>query len=231
MQLQGFIRNTSSRSGKGKKPPYRLWTSYNAEIHADSGEITKISFGFDKPEVGEGDYVKLEAFDKNGFLEVDQSTIERLDPPKQVAAAGSSSAGTGSGGAAAQGGTSGNGVVADSSQGNFAPAQYGYQTHPTDAKRITFSAAHDRALKTVGLLLQYDALPHSKAKGKGGEAQRYQELIAAIDKLTVKIFNDSLTLRTLDVIADEGIIDVKPQSQLPDDGPGSSNNAPNPLDD
>lgn len=208
MQLKGFIRNTSTRNGKSKKPPYKPWTSYNAEIHSDDGQVTRISFGFDRPDVSEGDYVRLEAFEKNGFLEVDQSTMERLEAPKQATPPPAQTEGSG---------TSGNGVIAGKAKEDFAPQQYGYKTNPEDAKRMTFSASNDRAVQVVQLLLANDALPHSKAKGKGGEAQRYEEIMAAIDKITVKFFNDTLTLRSLEVVADEGVISTKPSSKLPED--------------
>lgn len=213
MQLQGFIRNTGTRSGKGKRPPYRVWTSYNAELHQDDGQKIAISFGFDRPEVGEGDYVKLDAYDKNGFLEVDQSTIERLDAPKQSTPAPAAVAQSGEVNTA----PAAAGSAGDSSAGNYAVRDYNLKTNPEDARRITFAAASDRAVKIVALLLAHDALPHSKAKGKGGEAQRYQELMAAIDKVAVKLFHDAISLRTLDVVADEGVISVKPSSDLPAD--------------
>lgn len=209
MQLQGFVRNTQKRQTPPSKKPGKnfgkSFTVYDAELHADDGSKVGISFGFDQPEVGEGDYVKFDAFDKNGYLQVDQSTIERLEAPAAPVAAQPAAA---SGGAA---------PAADSSSGNYAVKEYGYKTHPEDAKRITYASANTRAIELATLLLAYDALPHSKAKGKGGEAQRYEELMAAVDKITVKLFNDSMSLRTLDVVADEGVISTKPSSDLPAD--------------
>lgn len=206
MQLQGFIRNTVMRQTPPSRKTGKTYTVYDGELHADDGSKVAISFGFDKPDVREGDYVKFDAFEERGFLQVDKTTIQRLDPPKVLPKAATESAPAPA--AAATG---------NSSSGNFAPQEFNRKTNPEDAKRITFAAASDRAVKVVALLLQHDALPHSKAKGKGGEAQRYQELMAAIDKVAVKLYHDAITLRTLDVVADEGIISTKPSSDLPAD--------------
>lgn len=209
MILTGFIQNTSSRSGTGRNG--KKWTAYNAEIRDVDGVVTKLSFGFTRPTVSEGDFVSLDAFDKDGFLTVDESTIQRKDPPKQ-----------------APQGTSGNGVI-DSAQGNYAeekPAQFNRQTNPVDAARMTYNASRDAAIAVVDLLLRNDALVHSKAKNKGGEAQRYAEITAALDKLTVRFYHDAMAQRLLDVVADEGIIDTAPSSQLPED----DETQPNPLD-
>lgn len=211
MQLQGFIRNTQKRSVDSKKTG-KSYTAYDAEIHSDDDKKIAISFGFNKPEVGEGDYVRLTANDKNGYLQVDKSTIERLEPPKQKTVNTPSSASL----VNPPAGTT------DGSVGNYVVQEYNRKTNPEDARRITFAAANDRAIKVVNMLLAQDALPHSKAKGKGGEAQRYQELMAAIDKVTVKMFNDAYTLRTLEVVADEGIISLKASSGLPVDPETSS---------
>lgn len=190
--FKGTIQNTSSRSGT-KRDGKTRWTAYNAEIVGDDGVVTKLSFGFTKPSVSEGDYVTLDAFDKDGFLTVDESTIKRLDPPK--AAAKSEAA----------------------SYSEEPKAQFNRQTNPVDAQRMTYNASRDAAISAVALLLANDALVHSKAKNKGGEAQRYQEITAAIDKMTVRFYHDAMSQRLLDVVADEGIIDVSPSSELPDD--------------
>lgn len=224
MQLQGFIANAQKRKTPPSKKTGKSYTVFDAEIHHDDGTKTQVSFGFDEPEVGPGDYIRCDAFDKNGFLQIDQSTIQRLQPPPAPARVSSppatETARAGSG-ASTDSGTPGNGIIAsaagNSSQGNYAVREYGYKTDPEDAKRMTFASAAGRAIDVVALLLQHDALPHSKAKGKGGEAQRYQEIMAAIDKVTVKYFNDALSLRSLAVIADEGVISVKASSNLPED--------------
>ena len=212
MQLQGYLRNTNTRTTNPSKKTGKTYTIYQGEIHADNGQKFAVEFGFDKPDVTNGDYISLDAFEERGVLKVDQSTIVRREPPKAAAAPQQPA----TGGSNSGGGDSASG---QSSSGNYAPREYGYKTNPEDARRITYAASNDRALKTLDFLVRNDALPHSKAKGKGGEAQRYQEFMAALDKLTVKFFNDAMSLRVLEVVADEGVIDTSPSSTLPEDEP------------
>ena len=41
--------------------------------------------------------------------------------------------------------------------------------------------------------------------------------MAYVDKLTVRLFNDSISTRLLDNVQDEGEVDVKAEGELPDD--------------
>jgi len=66
------------------------------------------------------------------------------------------------------------------------------------------ASARTAALDAIDLLLRNDALPMSAAKTKAGQASRFDEVTAAIDKLTVEYFFDSATGRKLVTVADAG---------------------------
>ena len=69
----------------------------------------------------------------------------------------------------------------------------------------------------VAVLLEHNGLPISGAKSKAGEAQRYEEITEAVDKLTVQYFNDLESFRLFDRVADAGDIDTGADGALPDD--------------
>jgi hypothetical protein len=198
----GYIRNTKSNNGVSKAG--RPWSSYNAEIHTEKG-VQKISFGFDKPTVSEGDYVELEANLNKGFMEVDKSTVKRIDPPKAAAVPAGTKA-----------------VASDAEFKNRVTSDivpdYNRQTNPEDARRMTYAAARSASIELAAVLLANDALPTSKAQNKGGSAKRFNEIVAAVDKLTVKYFHDGLTLRLLETVADTQI-ETAPSSDLPGETP------------
>jgi len=83
-------------------------------------------------------------------------------------------------------------------------------------KSIHYQSSRKDAIEVLKLLTQQDALPLSSAKTKAGEAKRYEEIMALVDKLTVRFFNDAETQRILAVVADEGKIDSD-VGELPDD--------------
>ena len=82
--------------------------------------------------------------------------------------------------------------------------------------RIRYQNARSAAIEVIGLLLQHDALPASAAKTKAGQAKRFDEISAAVDKLTVQYFTDTGTLRLLETVAD-GRIEGPAPAPLPPD--------------
>ena len=85
-----------------------------------------------------------------------------------------------------------------------------------DVRRITFAAARGDAVRLVTALLSEKALPMSTANTKAGVAKRYDEITAMVDKLTVKLFYDTATGRTLESIEDEGKLAAL-EAELPED--------------
>lgn len=188
----GFIRNTNARQSKpGAK---KAWTAYSAEIHALDGKVTKIGFGFDQPSVGFGDYVTLEANEQNGYLQVDQTTIQRLDPPKQEEPK----------------------RLADTAQAASTEGAGPIVNRGADRQEsIVMQHSQEMAIRFLEVLASHDALPFSKAAGKAATAKRFEEFVGSLDKLTVKFYNDSMTTRILATVQDMGVIDTSASSDLP----------------
>jgi hypothetical protein len=84
-------------------------------------------------------------------------------------------------------------------------------------QNIHYQNSRGHAVELVGLLLENDALPKTGAKTAAGVAKRYDEIVEAVDKLTVKFFNDLETFRLFDTVADSGEVDTSADGALPDD--------------
>lgn len=74
----------------------------------------------------------------------------------------------------------------------------------TTQTSIHYQSARNAAISVLEVLVAKDALPISAAKTKAGEAARYEEIMALVDKLTVRYFMDAETHRILESVADEG---------------------------
>jgi hypothetical protein len=72
---------------------------------------------------------------------------------------------------------------------------------------ISYQAARNSALTFVEIAVKLDALPFIQSTGKAGQAKRFAELQALVDKLTVQFFHDTDTLRLLDSVEDAGAED------------------------
>jgi hypothetical protein len=141
---------------------------------------------------------------------VDQSTVQRLEIPVGQAKVEDKK------------------VPAGTNQTADIVPDYNRQTHPEDAQRMTYAAARTAALEMVSVLLQNNALPVSAASNKAGSAKRFDEIAAAVDKLTVKFYHDGLSLRILDTVADTEP-STAPKSDLPSEEPETKES--NPIDD
>lgn len=70
-------------------------------------------------------------------------------------------------------------------------------------------------LRAAALLLEHDGIPMTKASNKAGEAKRFEEIVAVIDKLTVKFYRDAETGRLLETVADMGVVDTSADGPIP----------------
>jgi len=185
MIFKGFVTQIGEKSGRSSKG--KPWTAYSAKIEKDDGtEYDKwVSFGFDKPDIKKGDYVKIttEANDR-GYEQATE--VKKL---KNAPARAGNSAGP----------SGGNGSAPSTTQ-----------------KSIHYQNSRNLAATVLGILNDKDALPLSATKGKAGEVKRYEEIMALIDKLTVRFFYDAETLRILETVVDEGKAAVV-NEDLPDD--------------
>ena len=187
-EYRGFVVKINTKTGQGKRGP---WYLYSLKLEGEDGQEIKdwLSYGFEKPKFKEGDYIKLEASkNEKGYLQVDVDTVKVAKNPP--ARAGGSESSGGSGG---------------SSHGNY------------NKGNVDYNSAVSRAVDMVDLLIKHDALTLSAAKGGGGIEKRRAEIEAVVDKYTVKFFNDIMTRRLLETVADPGAVKTAPDGELPAD--------------
>lgn len=110
-------------------------------------------------------------------------------------------------------------IVSGKEAAPAAPQRTGGGTAPSSntQQNIHYQNSRGHAVELVGLLLENDALPKTGAKTAAGVAKRYDEIVEAVDKLTVKFFNDLETFRLFDTVADSGVVDTSADGALPDD--------------
>jgi hypothetical protein len=189
--VKGFIAKINARNVNTRRGPS---TSYSLRLEREDGtEIDKwFSFGFKKPPVNEGDFVKLTYTENDrGFLDVDELKPLKNGPArsqKESPARGASG-----------GGASG--------------ARSADPKGPT----IHYQNSRTAAIDVVALMLANDALPITEAKTKAGTAKRYEEILALINKITVQFFFDVETLRLTKSVTDAGAV-AKDPGKLPNDG-------------
>ena len=183
--ITGFVEKVFENERTGRTGPYTLY-SFKVQ-DKDTGVVNPLYFncGYNNPGVKEGDYVRFAAVpsthsDKGmdvakGSVKVSTKPPERPDNPAPKAA---------------YGGKKGGG---------------GYQKDPKIQKAISYQSARKDALVLVQLLLENDGLPILGTTGKAAKAKRYEEIVAYVDKLTVRLYNDTDTLRLLESIDDDGI--------------------------
>lgn len=110
-------------------------------------------------------------------------------------------------------------IISQAPEQKSAPAasQGGSAPSGRTQQNIHYQNSRTAAVELVGILLENDALPKTGAKTAAGVAKRYDEITAAVDKLTVKFFNDLETFRLFDTVADAGVVDTSADGPLPDD--------------
>lgn len=201
-EYRGFVVKIHTKTGSGKRGP---WTLYNVKLEGEDGVQLKdlLSYGFEQPKFKEGDYVKLEATrNEKGYLNIDPDSVKVAKNPPARAGGGESGSGQ-------QGGSS--------SRGNYSKGG------------VDWNSAVARSIELVDLLVKHDALTLSPAKGAGGIEKRRVELEACVDKYTVKLYNDVMTLRLLETVQDSGVVDTKADGDLPEKG--EENETPKEEDD
>lgn len=203
MSIIAFVEKINSKSGTNRNgKPYTLYSMKLAD--KDGNELPGwYQLGFDKPVCKEGDYVKLEATPKGNNFDVVKGTVQvSKNPPAKAPTQRSSGGG-------------GGGTPAKTKTSDLFGEIGGYNTED-DIRRMSYSAARHDAVAAVAALLQFDALPMSAAKSKAGQADRFESVTAAIDKLTVQFFFDAATGRKLETVADNAP-DTGFDAPLPED--------------
>lgn len=190
--FKGFVGRINEKTGQGRRGP---WTLYSTKLQDERGEDSSewLSFGFDRPSVKEGDYVKITVEQVEGRDKVTE--VKKLkNPPAR--------AGKPSGGNASNGGST------ESAGGTSKQSSIHYQN------------SRSAALVAVKLLIDAEALELPKAGTKPSQAKRFAIIVAAIDKLTVQYYNDLESMRLLSTVADAGAVSTKPDAPLPEDADG-----------
>ena len=202
----GFVEKIFKNEGTSGKGP---WYAYSFKIASPEGEVDPIYYqlGFNK-EIGfkEGDYISFEADpkdDKSMTLVEGSGKILKNPPARKE----SEQTSKGKGNRGAGGG-------AKVTKSDFFGDIGGYNTED-DIKRMTYSVARGHAIELVKVLIENDGLPSSVAKSKAGQASRFEEINAFVDKKTVEFFYDG-GLRKLETVADAGVVNVDADSDLPD---------------
>lgn len=219
-KVEGFVAFINEKRGESARGP---WTAYSVKmVGADGVEDPRwYRFGFDAPSFkddkstgGNGDYVMFEADIKDGVSAQFVPGTGQLvkNPPDRTAPQRVKSGG---GGGAPRRGGGGPKLTKSAMFGDIG----GYNTED-DVRRISMSHAQEMAIDTVSLLLQHDGLPITGAKTKAGQAARFEEITAAIDKKTVEYFFDTASGRLLDSVADDGAEAEAKAAPLPADVEG-----------
>jgi hypothetical protein len=192
VKIVGEVVKIGEKKGKSNRG---AWTLYSLKILQDDGtEADWISVGFDKPDVNEGDYVTVTAEEnERGFLGAKpRDIIPTTRPPRSQAA---------------------NKSVFQQSE---------TVVSGTDRQTgIILQHSQEMAIAAMGLLLTNDALPMSEAKTKAGTAKRFDEIVASIDKFTVKYYNDVVSGRLLESVTDMGVVDTSADGPIPNVSPGN----------
>jgi hypothetical protein len=203
MQLEGVVKKINSKPYNGRRKSGLVWSFLLIE---DSGAENWVTFGFDKePPFEEGDRVAIEYTEKNGYKTYTEGT-GRIIPTKTVGGGSSQSSGPG---------VVSTGAASVSAQSTVSGSDERAAKEATRQGQIVWQHSQEMAISKIGLLLQHDGLPMSVAKTKAAQAQRYAEISAAIDKETVKAYNDVLSLRLLQTVADPGVVDTSAPDGIP----------------
>lgn len=183
--FKGEVAFVDERSGTTKRG--RAWTAYSLKLKLENGELSeKLDAGFEKPAVKKGDYIEV-VTEKNdrGYEAI--SSIKAAEAPKAKPV-------------------------------HTAIPNQAQQTAEVGADRqtqIVLQHSQEMAIAEVALLLEHEALPITGASTKAATAKRYEEIHQAIKKLTVELYNDVVTGRVLENVADAGVVDTSPDAAIP----------------
>jgi hypothetical protein len=189
-EFRGFVVKINTKTGQGKRGP---WSLYSMKLEGDDGVELKdwLTIGFEAPKFKEGDYIKFEASKNDkGYLQVDANSVKVAKNPPARAGKGETGSTESTGG---------------SSRGNYSKGG------------VDWNSAVARSIELVDLLIKHDALQLSAAKGAGGMEKRRAEIEAIVDKYSVKLYRDVMTLRLLETVQDVGEVDTKADGELPAD--------------
>ena len=176
---EGLVEKIHTKTGQGKRGP---WTKYSAVIHGEW-----YSFGFKKPEMNEGDNIKVQF--EEGQYGKDVKNFKVIG--------------------------SGN-MDSSSANPSAASRSPGYNSGDRE-RGMQWGNASNVAATLVCKMADIEALPLSAASSKANKAKRYDEFLHLFNKLRVELFEDSLDVsRVLEKVADSGAVKENTAPALPD---------------
>ncbi len=189
---EGYIKKVFTREGQGKRGP---WALDNFLIADENGEdIGWFGNGFREdasvpPKAVEGDYISFDWEQDGKFQNIVKGTavIKKDRAPAPAAA-----------------------------ESGAAPAVPAAASKGSTQQNIHYQNSRTAAIEVVGMLLANDGLPITTNKAKAGQPKRYDEITAAVNKLTVQFYNDLESFRLFDSVADAGIVDTSADGELPE---------------
>ena len=224
VKVEGYVQALFIKTGTNSRGP---WAAHSVKLaNADGSENpVYFSFGFTRPPFqadaviqdkkkvaeGEGSYVRFEATmkDEKNAEYVDGSGQIVKNAPARTKKTYEKKGGAGRGGYQKR----------EPTKSAVFGMIGGYDTED-DIRRITFTAARRDATDIIRLLVEVKGLPLTGATTKAGEAKRYEEVLAAVNKLTTQFFYDAAQpQRVLSNNEDAGAVAAAPKAtgELPDD--------------
>jgi hypothetical protein len=225
-EVRGFVRRVFKRPGTGRNgKPYILY-SFKLATPEGQEDPTWYQLGFNAPNVKEdwdeaqgkytdgGSYVKFsaETAPDGKSAKVPEDSLKRLKNPPARQPVQAPQGGQG-------GGYRGKGGGGPKEKDSKLFGKIGGYNTEDDVRRMSYASARGDAIAAIKVLLENDGLAITGAKTKAGQAKRFSEIVAAIDKLTVKFFFDNASGRQLELVADTLV--TKPSATpLPEDAEG-----------
>lgn len=193
-QVVGFVKEIKVRTGANAQG--KPWKSFTLVMEGKAGEqLGFFSTGFEAPKASQGDYVQFEhTTNAKGYHDVVKGSLKVASKPPARGASAPAAAGEG-------------------------PAA-NTLTNSERNNQIVFQSARNAAVELVATLGTLKALPVSQASTKAADAKRFDEILAIVDKLTVRFYNDTLTLRTLETVQDTGADESPAEEQVEETAEG-----------
>jgi hypothetical protein len=182
----GTLVVLNTKKGNGARGP---WTAYSGKVVRPNGEEYEewLSFGFKKPDCAQGDEVVITAKKEEGFWKVTDVEVTKPADSEESGSVASSGSGTGASSA-------GSSVPQESSSSKASPSG--------KEQKIHYQNSRTAAIQVADLLLKHKAVPLSATTGKAGEAKRFEEVTALVNKLTVILYHDLESFRLVNDIED-----------------------------
>lgn len=177
------------KKGVGKRGP---WKAYSGKVEKANGEEYDewVSFGFEKPECAQGDEVVIVTKKEDGYWKAQEVTVTKAADQEEDSDDDSES------------GDSGTEETPNSDESDQQESSPSKSKKRSSQTNIHYQNSRTAAIELADLLLKHKAVPLSATAGKAGEAKRFEEVTALVNKLTVIFFHDLESFRLVNDIED-----------------------------